>query len=169
MINSGPALLPHRIAVPKVSQPAHRGAPAPIARPESRAKPPVASRSCGPPYLLLHSDLFDTSPPCVCLVSLEIFSIWGVSTGCARPCAAHPMGCSGWGMFCFDPRHSDPRNLLIDRFLWHFAAISGACRRWQSVADQSKRGFAATAAFAAPTTEHAKAFPDPNPHLQGRL
>jgi murein L,D-transpeptidase YafK len=76
-----------------------------------------------------------------------------------EPICGTPQGSFGVGGYCFDPCHSGPRNFLIDRFLWHFAAISGSCRRRQSVADQSKRGVAATAAFAAPATEHAKGSP----------
>src|SRR5580704_9208853 len=75
---------------------------------------------------------------------------------------------SSWG-YRLDPRHFRPSNFLIDRFLWHFGAVPGLCRRRQSVADQSNQRAAAAATIAAPTKEHAKAFPDPHPHLQGRI
>ena len=65
---------------------------------------------------------------------------------------------SSWG-YRLDLRHFGPSNFLIDRFSWHFGAVPGLCRRRQSVADQSNQRVAAAATLAAPTKEHAKAFP----------
>ena len=73
------------------------------------------------------------------------------------------------GVFSIELRRTGPRNSLIGGFSWHFGAVPGLCRRRQSVADQSNQRAAAAATLAAPTEEHAKAFPDPRPHLQGRV
>ena len=65
---------------------------------------------------------------------------------------------SSWG-YRLDPRHFGPSNFLIDRFLWHFGAVPGLCRRRQSVADQSNQRVAAAATLVPPQRNMPKRSP----------